>query len=95
VRKKLSIENSGGAWVAGARGNASPARTAAGSGNFFPMVTKPKTDADTLVLDSAFAEAVETARANVDAGQTVPYEKVRKWLRSWGTAKELPRPRCK
>jgi hypothetical protein len=46
-------------------------------------------------LDPAHVAAIEEARAEVDAGKTVPYEAVRRWLLSWGTKKELPRPRCK
>ncbi len=59
------------------------------------MATKRKTDADASALDPAYVAAVEEARAEVDAGKTVPYEEVRRWLLSWGTKKELPRPRCK
>jgi predicted transcriptional regulator len=43
--------------------------------------------------DLAAKPAIEAARAEVDAGKTIPYEKVRRWLLSWGTEKELPRPR--
>jgi len=35
---------------------------------------------------------IEAARAEVDAGKTVSYGRVRRWLQSWGTKKELPRP---
>ena len=38
----------------------------------------------------AFIEA-----ADRDAGRTVPYEDVRKWLLSWGTENERPKPECR
>lgn len=59
------------------------------------MVAKSKTDSDNSTLDPAYVAAIEEARAQVDAGKTVPYEEVRRWLLSWGTETELPRPRCK
>ena len=59
------------------------------------MATKHKTACDNPALDPAYKAAVDEARADVDAGKTVPYEEVRRWLLSWGTEKELPRPRCK
>ncbi|AWK87394.1 CopG family transcriptional regulator [Azospirillum thermophilum] len=40
----------------------------------------------------AFADAVREGLADADAGQVVPYEKVRRWLLSWGTDRELPPP---
>lgn len=59
------------------------------------MVTRPKSKPEASSTDPARAAAVEEARAQVDAGKTVSYEDVRRWLLSWGTEKELPRPRCK
>jgi predicted transcriptional regulator len=59
------------------------------------MAMKLKKDADTARLDPAYVKAIEEAQADVDAGRTIPFEKVRRWLLSWGTAKELPPPRCK
>ncbi len=41
----------------------------------------------------AFVSAVEEGKASLDRGKSVPYEKVRRWLLSWGTAKELPPPK--
>lgn len=43
----------------------------------------------------AFVAAVERGLASADAGRTVPYEDVRKWLLSWGTKDELPKPECR
>lgn len=43
----------------------------------------------------AFVEAVKEGIASADAGRTVPYEDVRKWLLSWGTENELPMPKCR
>lgn len=42
----------------------------------------------------AFVAAVKEGIASADAGRTVPYEDVRKWLLSWGTERELPPPEC-
>jgi predicted transcriptional regulator len=44
--------------------------------------------------DADFDAAIEEGLADIKAGRTVPYEKVRKWLLSWGTDKELPPPKC-
>lgn len=35
---------------------------------------------------------VEAGFADIEAGRTVPHEKVADWLRSWGTESELPPP---
>ncbi len=59
------------------------------------MATKHKTASDNPALDPAYRVAIDEARTDVDAGKTVPYDEVRRWLLSWGTEKELPRPRCK
>ena len=44
--------------------------------------------------DAAFVAAVEEGLADLEAGRTVPYEDVRRWLLSWGTEGELPPPEC-
>jgi predicted transcriptional regulator len=44
---------------------------------------------------AAFLAAVEEGLADAEYGRTVPYEKVRRWLLSWGTDKELPSPKCR
>jgi predicted transcriptional regulator len=43
----------------------------------------------------AFTAAIKQGLASADAGRTVPYEDVRKWLLSWGTENELPKPECR
>jgi predicted transcriptional regulator len=43
---------------------------------------------------AAFVEAVREGIAAADAGRTMPYEAVRRWLLSWGTEAELPSPPC-
>jgi hypothetical protein len=63
--------------------------------NLSNMATEPKKSSENLGLDPSYVAAVEEARAEVDSGKTVSYERVRRWLLSWGTEKELPRPRCK
>jgi hypothetical protein len=44
--------------------------------------------------DNLLRDAVEDGLTSLDAGRSVPYEKVRRWLLSWGTDKELPPPEC-
>ena len=43
---------------------------------------------------AAEIEAVKEGLADADAGRTVSYEDVRRWLLSWGTDSELPPPEC-
>jgi hypothetical protein len=40
-----------------------------------------------------FEKAIREGIADADAGRTISYEKIRRWLLSWGTDKELPPPR--
>jgi predicted transcriptional regulator len=42
--------------------------------------------------DAAEAQFDAEAEADADAGRVVPHEEVVKWLKSWGTADELPCP---
>ena len=39
--------------------------------------------------------AVDRGIADGEAGRTVPWEDVKRWMLSWGTPEELPRPRFK
>jgi predicted transcriptional regulator len=39
-----------------------------------------------------FRAAVREGLADADAGRVVSFEKVRRWLLSWGTDHELPPP---
>lgn len=56
----------------------------------------PKPDRILAEPDSeAFVAAVERGLASADASHTVSYEDVRKWLLSWGTENELPKPECR
>jgi predicted transcriptional regulator len=41
-----------------------------------------------------YLEAVDEGLADAKAGRTVSYEKIRRWLLSWGSDKELPPPKC-
>ena len=45
---------------------------------------------DRMGMRDSVREGVEDA----DAGRVTPYEKVRRWLLSWGSDKELPPPEC-
>ena len=75
-----------GGWAALALGR--PARHLGGMSE--PAPTVPVEDQD----ERAFRAAVAQAMADEDAGRTIPYEDVRRWLLSWGTDNELPPPRC-
>lgn len=48
------------------------------------------------LFDSPEAEARSEARAEEDIreGRLISHEIVRRWLKSWGTARRLPRPRA-
>jgi predicted transcriptional regulator len=60
------------------------------------MTTKPAdTSQDPADADSDLLAAVDEGVADANAGRTVAYEKVRRWLLSWGSKKELPPPQCR
>lgn len=42
--------------------------------------------------DAEFLAAVQEGIDSLDAGKGIPYEKIRRWLLSWGTENELPPP---
>jgi hypothetical protein len=42
----------------------------------------------------ALEESVDAARKSIAEGRGIPYEKVRRWLLSWGTDREEPPPEC-
>lgn len=44
--------------------------------------------------DEAVAAADARAEADYAAGRVVSHEAVTRWLKSWGTADPLPRPKC-
>ena len=43
---------------------------------------------------AAYLAAIDEGLADLDAGRSIPYEKIRRWLLSWGTENELPPPEC-
>ncbi len=43
--------------------------------------------------EAAFTAAVQEGIEAADAGRTLPYEDIRRWVLSWGTPEELPPPR--
>jgi predicted transcriptional regulator len=51
-------------------------------------------DAQNAKDQGEFLAHVEEGIADAKAGRVVPYEKVRRWLLSWGSGKELPPPKC-
>ena len=36
----------------------------------------------------------QKAMADIEAGRSITHEAVVRWLKSWGTANELPPPKC-
>ena len=56
--------------------------------NLQPIQSEADTE-DEAALVAAVQEGIEAA----DAGRTLPYEDVRRWVLSWGTPEELPPPR--
>ena len=44
--------------------------------------------------DAEFLAAVDQGLAEIKAGKSVSYAKVRRWLLSWGTDNELPPPKA-
>jgi predicted transcriptional regulator len=57
-------------------------------------MAKPRPTSPPSEDDRAYKAAVEAGLSSLDAGRSLPYEKVRRWLLSWGTDKELPPPEC-
>ncbi len=53
-----------------------------------PVKTKLREDDD----GAEFEAAVRKGMASLDAGRGISYEKIRRWLLSWGTENELPPP---
>ncbi len=45
--------------------------------------------------DEAEERALLEAEAELDAGKSIPWDDVKRWLESWGKADELPPPTCK
>jgi predicted transcriptional regulator len=43
---------------------------------------------------ATFRAGMRRGIADADAGRTVPFEKVKAWLMSWGKPDELPPPEC-
>jgi predicted transcriptional regulator len=41
-----------------------------------------------------YLAAVDEGLADAEAKRTVSFEKVRRWLLSWGSDQELPPPKC-
>jgi predicted transcriptional regulator len=56
------------------------------------MITKPI--AEDEAVDEKTTAAIEEGLADLKAGRSVPYEKVRRWLLSWGSDRALPPPKC-
>lgn len=50
---------------------------------------------DLVENEEAFREAVKEGVRAADEGRVISHEEMRRWLLSWGTSNELPRPECK
>ncbi|MDO9078357.1 MAG: CopG family transcriptional regulator [Brevundimonas sp.] len=63
-------------------------------------MSDPRNELDEEPAAFVFEEAVELdarelkAMADIDAGRFITHEAVVRWLKSWGTADELPPPKC-
>lgn len=53
---------------------------------------KPGKTSVTDSEDAKFLAAVDEGLADADSGRLIPYQKIRRWLLSWGTENELPPP---
>jgi antitoxin component of MazEF toxin-antitoxin module len=60
------------------------------------LALRPPHSADESDVEVGYEEwklaEIQAGLAEAEAGETVPHEKVTDWLRSWGTANELPPP---
>lgn len=48
-----------------------------------------------LELNEWQIEGIKKGIAELDAGKSIPYEKVKAWLESWGTPNEKPMPKAR
>lgn len=48
-----------------------------------------------VATEADYLAAIEEGRAAAREGRLVPHEKVREWLLSWGSDRELPPPKAK
>ena len=62
-------------------------------GMVVPMDTKPAPAEREPEDRAAYLAAVDEGLADAEAKRTVPFEKVRRWLLSWGSDQELPPPK--
>lgn len=53
-----------------------------------------QTRAAEAMLDGAKSAAVREGIRAADEGRTISHDKVKSWLRSWGTDKEQSPPKC-
>jgi predicted transcriptional regulator len=58
------------------------------------MTTSKASETQAANDHGEFLAHVDEGIADAKAGRVVPYEKVRRWLLSWGSGKELPPPKC-
>ncbi len=57
------------------------------------MDKKPVPSEDRQQDHADYLAAVDEGLADANAKRTVPFDKVRRWLLSWGTDQELPPPK--
>ncbi|OYV68291.1 MAG: CopG family transcriptional regulator [Acidiphilium sp. 21-60-14] len=58
------------------------------------MIPKPSPSIFDPADDAEEARAMAEAEADLAAGRVISHEAVSRWLESWGTANELPPPKC-
>jgi predicted transcriptional regulator len=57
-------------------------------------VSEPETNLFHEIDEAAEARALAEAERAIAEGRVISHEAVRRWLLSWGTADELPPPKC-
>jgi len=57
-------------------------------------IKAPAADSQAPDEQGEFLAHVDEGIADAKAGRVVPYERVRRWLLSWGSGKELSPPKC-
>ena len=59
------------------------------------MGTQPQPESIFDTLDEEAEEkALAEAEADAAAGRYIPFDEVRRWLRTWGKSKKVPPPKC-
>jgi predicted transcriptional regulator len=57
-----------------------------------PVVSRRRSDREYLDVNEWQVAGIKNAIASLDQGKGISHDKVKKWVASWGSAKELPVP---